>query len=388
MIGGVVAIVVYSVAIPLSQLTLGGPEFSVVFQIGAVLVPLRIWGKIASNYFRSEMQVKFFSGIKTARAYLSILGVLVVIFLFDYGISGVIGVVVGAELLYVIFLQIIITSRLGIAHPSFNGFMQYIRYSVPLMTSIIASKVSSRVDRILIGFFLGPTAVGLYSISYQLTTSITFLQNPITTTFFPEFSRLIEENRISECLEYQRQGVRYYTGLGIPAIGGLYLIGPEIAEILATTATARPSALLISALSIGMFLSGLDRVYAVLLVASERTGILTIIRGFGATANVVLNILLIPEFGIIGAAATTATTYALTYGLIYYKSREIFSISSDYLFFLKTALSSVIMILLTNQFGIGNIIVILFFAPICYFITLRIFNGYKFSEIGILLKET
>ena len=386
-IGGVVAVVVYLVAIPLSQLTLGGSGFSVVFQIGAVLVPLRIWGNIASNYFRSDMQVKFFSGVKTARAYLSILGVLLVVLLFDYGISGVIGVVVGAELLYVLFLQIIITHRLGFAHPSFDGFMKYIRYSVPLMTSIIASQISSRADRILIGFFLGPTAVGLYTISYQLTTSITLLQNPITTTFFPEFSRLIERNKIGECLEYQGQGVRYYAGLGLPAIGGLYLIGPEIAEILATTATAKPSALLITALSIGMFFSGLDKVHAVLLVASERTGILTIIRGIGATANVTLNILLIPEFGILGAAAATATTYALTYGTIYYKSWIIFGISFDNSFFLKCALSSVIMVILTDYLDIENIILILLIAPICYFSTLRIFNGYKFSEIGVLLNE-
>jgi O-antigen/teichoic acid export membrane protein len=381
-VGICVTVVLYVVAVPLSRLTLGGAEYAGVFRIGAVLVPLRIWGKLAGSYFRSQMQIKFFSGFKTARAYLSILGVLVVLLVLDYGLSSVIAIVVGAELLYVLFLQSLVTRRLGITRPSINNLIKYLRYSVPLMASTVTSNISSRADRILIGFFLGSGAVGIYSISYQLATSLTLFIEPIRTTFFPEFSRLIEENRIGECLKYHKQGVRYYVGLALPAIGGLFLIGPEIVQQLASTTASEPSVVLLPIIGCGIFISGLDKIYGVLLVASERTALLTLLRGIAAVVNIILNLILIPPLGIAGAAAATAATYGLGFVLLYHKLTSIFPVPFDYSFLIKSITSSVIMVTIIYQIGLENIFLTLLVAPICYFFILYVFNGYTISEVA------
>jgi len=382
-VGVIVAVVLYVAATPLSNFTLGSSEYAIVFQIGSVLVPLRIWGKMAGNYFRSEMQVKFFSGLKTTRAYISIGGVLIVLLVFNYGLPAVISVVVSVELLYVLFVQSMVTHRLGIASPSFEGFIDYFRYSVPLMTSIVASNISSRIDRILIGIFLGPNAVGIYTISYQIATSISLLQNPITSSFFPEFSRLIEENKIEKCLHYQTQGVRYYVGLGLPAIGGLYLIGPDIIQRLSTVTAAESSVVLLPIISVGIFISGLDRIYGVLLVAAEKTKLLTYLRGIGAIANIFLNILFIPILGIVGAAVATVFTYGLVFLLLFYKTSSIFDITFNYLFFIKSTIASLLMIIFVIQSGLESLFSIVVISVVSYTVVLYVMDGYTISEFKI-----
>lgn len=380
MIGVGVAIVLYTVAIPLSHLVLGGAEYAVVFQIGAILVPLRIWGNMAGNYFRSEMQVKLFSGLRTARAYLSIVGVLVVILALDYGLSGVISVVVGAELLYVGFLQGIITRRLGIVRPSFEDFEKYLRYSVPLMASIIAGNISSRADRILIGYFLGASAVGVYTIVYQFAEVLGLFAQPITTAYFPEFSRLIEDGRISECLAYLRAGVRYFTMIGLPAIAGLYLVGPEIITQLATKGTGEASITLLPVIAAGIFLFGLDEIYGIILISSERTEIITMTRGIAAISNVALNVALIPRFGILGAAIATVISYGSGLILLIHKLNKYFDVAFDYYFTMKCGIASISMTVVFVMIDLNALSTVIA-APICYFAILFVFRGYSYAEI-------
>ncbi|WP_435078463.1 flippase [Halococcus sp. AFM35] len=385
-VGVGVATVLYTVATPLSRLVLGGVEYAVVFRIGAVLVPLRIWGNMAGNYFRSEMQIKFFSGLRTARAYLSIVGVLVVLLLLHYGLPGVISVVVGAEFLYVLFLQSIITRRLGIVRPSFEDFTRYLRYSIPLAVSIIAGNLSSRADRILIGYFLGASAVGIYSIVYQFATVLGLLAQPITTAYFPEFSRLIEEGRTDECLAYLEAGIRYFTTIGLPAIAGLYLVGPEIIESLSTEATGEASITILPIIASGIFLFGLDEIYGIIFIASERTEILTFTRGVAAISNVILNLIMIPQFGILGAAIATMMSYGVGLMILIHKLKGYFTVSIDYYFMGKCGVASISMASIFTILN-SNIVLTIATAPLFYFAILFVFRGYTYDEVKRVKNE-
>jgi O-antigen/teichoic acid export membrane protein len=381
-VGAVVAIALYAAAIPISRLTLGSTEYAAIFRIGAVLVPLRIWGNMAGNYFRSEMRVKLFSGLRAARAYLSIIGVLAVLLLLGYGLLSVIGVVVIVEVLYVLFLQSLVVRRIGVSWPTFNGFIGHLRYSLPLMGSIIAGNISSRADRLLIGYFFGASAVGIYTIVYQLATALTLFVQPVTTAYFPEFSRLIEDGRIEECLEYHRAGVRYFVGLCLPAVAGLYLVGPQIIELLATEAVADASVVLLPIIGMGIFFFGLDQVYGVLMTASERTATLALTRGSAAIANILLNLALIPEFGIVGAAIATTITYASGFLSLFNLIKRTIDIDFNYIFFAKSGISSMVMVFIHFAIGIENIVLILLFAPIYYILSLFLLNGFKIEEVA------
>lgn len=74
------------------------------------------------------------------------------------------------------------------------------------------------------------------------------------------------------------------------------------------------------------------------------------------------NIIFIPYFGIIGAAAVTLISYISTFIMGLYYTSKYFKIDFDYLFIIKTIAASILMsviIILSNPQGILNVLIII-----------------------------
>ncbi|EMA51717.1 oligosaccharide flippase family protein [Halococcus salifodinae] len=342
-----VAAFMFSIAQLLSQYTLSTGEYAAAYQAGAVLVLLRAVFRIQVSYFKMNGRIKFYSIIETANTYAIVSGVAAAILIFSSDLAGVFDAIILGDALTVVLLQGLIVREIGVATPSFERIGEYLRYSVPLTTSTLASTVSSRVDRFLIGAFLGAQAVGVYSIAYQIATAIMIYVKPIRITFFPEFSQLLENGKLDRCSRYLRQGVRYFLLISLPTVGGMYLIGPDVIGIIAGEG-ANPSGILVATIALGVVGLGVDNIYWVVLTADKRTLRATIIRWVGAVANLGLSIPLVLEFGIIGAAVATLGTYALTAGLMYYSSGKVFETTFVTGTLIRTALATVAMVVLTG----------------------------------------
>ena len=62
----------------------------------------------------------------------------------------------------------------------------------------------------------------------------------------------------------------------------------------------------------------------------NKSGWIAWIRGIGATVNIILNFLLIPEYGIMGAASATCLSLILVAVLFYFINKKIFPISYNW----------------------------------------------------------
>jgi O-antigen/teichoic acid export membrane protein len=237
----------------------------------------------------------------------------------------------------------LVVRELGVTIPTFPDIGEHLKYGMPLSVSALAGTLSSRVDRILIGFFLGASAVGVYSIAYQLAIAISVYVLPIRQTFFPEFSRLIEKGDAEQCVPYLKKGVRYFLLLSVPSVGAMYLIGPSVVQTLIGDSPPLPSNILMALIAGGILFSGLDQIYGVILTANERTDRLSAIRMVGAIGNLFLNLLLIQWFGVIGAAVATLVTYMLTSAAVF---QEISVIKPPFsvITFIRTALAASAMV--------------------------------------------
>lgn len=342
-----VAAFMFSTAHLLSRYTLSTGEYATVYQAGAVLVLLRAVLRIQTNYFKMNSRIKLYSIIEIVNAYAIIGGVAAAILIFSSDLAGVFNVIMLGDALTVVLLQGLIVREIGVATPSFVRIGEFLRYSIPITTSTLASTISSRVDRFLIGAFLGAQAVGVYSIAYQIATAIMMYVKPIRITFFPEFSQLLENGELDRCSRYLRQGVRYFLLISLPTVGGMYLIGPDVIDIIAGEG-ANPSGVLIAAIAFGIVALGVDNIYWVVLAADKRTHQATIIRWVGAVTNLCLSIPLVLEFGIIGAAIATLGTYVLTAELMYYSSGQVFETTFVTGTVVRTALATVTMVVFTS----------------------------------------
>lgn len=78
--------------------------------------------------------------------------------------------------------------------------------------SISVRMVSRQFDSVVIGKLLGPEVVGLYRIAKEVANIISRLTDPIYQSIYPEFSRLLSQNKKSEAKRIAKK-IAFYIGL-------------------------------------------------------------------------------------------------------------------------------------------------------------------------------
>lgn len=347
--GAVVYGLLYSFATTISSLTLGTVEYATVIQIGGFLVVTRILLKLQEDFYRSRSHLKRYSIIRGVEAYGIIGIVLVVLFVFEGSLEELFLGIVGVEVLISGILQVLIANDIGWSVPHFDKTVDHLRYAIPFAFSHLASTISGRIDRILVGSILGPAAVGVYSAAYQLAVSITIYTFPIRTVYFPEISELFENDRRDEIKFLLDTGSRYFLLIAVPSIAGLYTLTPDLVAILLETSAEVPSNYLVATIAVGIALRGLDRIIATTLNAAKKNVLAAKIRYLGAGLNTVMNILLIPILGVFGAAITTSLTYGLTFCLVFVFVRRIIPVKFPLLTILRTTFAALLMVMVLEM---------------------------------------
>jgi O-antigen/teichoic acid export membrane protein len=137
-----------------------------------------------------------------------------------------------------------------------------------------------------------------------------------------------------------------------------------------------------------MIFEGIRAIFGTALMLFKRTKILGIAAITTGLANLTLNILLIPYFGIITAAITTLISYAILGGTMYYYSRKYIKFEINLNFVIKSILSSIMMasvIYIFNPIGIINILLTIGIGALIYFCLLLLLRGFETKEIRVFM---
>ncbi|WP_255171273.1 flippase [Natrononativus amylolyticus] len=271
---------------------------------------------------------------------------------------GVIGALVG----YI--LGFIIISILGLSYIYIQYYRggekrdteidlqrQIVSYSFPLIATNSANVLAKQVDTILVGFFLNPTAVAFYTISKQV---ITFVETPISAlgfTLSPTYAAQKTSGNSETAARIYERAFSYGLLLYVPGAAGLILISePMIRIIFGSDYLGAVPVLQI--LSIYAILQSITKITSEGLDFLGRAQERAILMVITSVLNAVLNIILIPIVGVIGAAIATVITYSIyTVGTVFLITIEL-KISVKFLFQrIAVAISiSVIIYLIVSQF--------------------------------------
>jgi O-antigen/teichoic acid export membrane protein len=195
--------------------------------------------------------------------------------------------------------------------------------------------------------------VGIYSASYTLGHFTTFLLTPISFTLFPVVSKLWEKGDLSEVKRYMRNSIRYYLLICTPSIAGIYYAAPILLRRLASQEFVT-SRYLILFITLGFFCVGIYNIYLYVIHLREQTKYLPLFFLLVALINVVLNIFLIPQIGILGAAFSTFLAYLFQMIIIMVFSAKLFWVGFDVNLFAKSVISSLGMLYVLNLFSPEN----------------------------------
>ena len=178
------------------------------------------------------------------------------------------------------------------------------RLSAPFFVAALSVQIYYNMDSVLLMFMKGDSAVGIYNAGYKIVLLAILVAGFIVSAFFPLLSASWSQDK-----EVYRQTIHYMTrvmGLfAFPlAIGGALLAEPLLLFIykLPVYLEATVSFQLLLTLPIIIFIS---MVIGHSLIAAGLQKQSTIGIVIGAVVNLILNLILIPTYGINGAAIAT-----------------------------------------------------------------------------------
>jgi len=355
----------------------------------AMILPLIIIVATLNNlflsYFRTFQQMKKYSSISLIQAYLS----LILISYFAILGYGIMGIVTGLLITYIILFLIMylfIRSDIGFKFPKFDHMKEYLSFSLPTIPSNLSYWIVDSSDKYIIGILLGTAFVGYYSPGYTLGYTITMFLAPFSTLLPSVLSKYYDENNINDVKTVLSYSLKFFLILSVPSVIGISLLSKQLLLILSTPEIAANGYLVTPFVAISALLSGLYGIYVLIIILEKKTKIIGIIWFIAAILNILLNILLVPHFGIVGAAFVTLMAYATTFLVVFLYSSRYLKLNFNF-GIIKIIISSILMgffIIYSNPSGIFNICSVIAISFIIYVISLILLGGIKKEEFKFM----
>ncbi|ABR56002.1 polysaccharide biosynthesis protein [Methanococcus aeolicus Nankai-3] len=182
-------------------------------------------------------------------------------------------------------------------------------YGLPVMMGSAGSLILGYVDGICLTYFTGLNAVADYRNVAMPTVSILgYFASAVGAVLFPMSSELWEKGH-KEALRYGVERICLYSFVLVLPMAILMAYFPTVVVNLLFNAQYLPAADAIRILSLGTVFMTLNGIGFTVLNGIGKPSLSTKILYFGATFNLIFNLLLIPKFGIIGASITTVLGY-------------------------------------------------------------------------------
>jgi O-antigen/teichoic acid export membrane protein len=266
--------------------------------------------EVIDFYYQATVQAKY---ISIRRIIQLILSSIIKIFL----------VLTGADLIWFVLVSlfdIISLSIMGWLIYRSQGLPNFVRYfdieigkkllkdSWPLLLSGIAISIYMRIDQVMIKNMLGDREVGLYSAAMRLVEVWYFIPMIITQSVFPA---IVNAKKISEELYYKRlqQLFSLLIWMAIFIAIPISVFSHQIIYLFYGERFIEASNVLEISIWASLFVFigvGTGKWFL-----TENLQNLAFYRTlYGAMINVILNFILIPYFGIIGASIATIVSYA------------------------------------------------------------------------------
>lgn len=289
--------------------------------------------------FRARLDSRTYSYINMLTFFVNIISNVIFIVILRTGVEGIFYsyiISVGVTLI----AGLIITSNYITRDISFKRIQELLSFGNKFIYIGIFAILIDMSDRFFLKYFYDESVVGIYWANYRLAAIMSLIIAAFKFSWTPYFLNLKEhpENKkiISSVFTYF-----VFAGLLMFLIFGLFMNGLVKFSLFGFT-LLDPSywegLTIVPMILLAYFFSG---AYSVLNAApffTDNTGSILVITFSGFVINILFNFLLIPSFGMNGAAAATMVTYFVMFLIIYYYSQKIYKIDYD----LKTIFTIVV----------------------------------------------
>ena len=208
-------------------------------------------------------------------------------------------------IIMVLFLREYFPQDARNAHPKYEK-RKWLGSAVSMMLVSGMYIINSRTDILMLGAISGAEAAGIYNTACRGSELIFFILMPIHQALSPTVSAFYTEKNFDQLQHIVTKSTRIIVLLSLPIVAGLVFFGYWFLLLFGQAFTEGRLAL--SILSIGQFINIAFGPVALLLIMTNYERDAAVGIGIGAALNVVLNALLIPVWGLEGAAIATVSS--------------------------------------------------------------------------------
>jgi O-antigen/teichoic acid export membrane protein len=183
-------------------------------------------------------------------------------------------------------------------------------FSFPLLAVAMLNMIMSWTDILMLGYFKTPDVVGLYNGALPLARLIPMTLTSVGFIYVPIVSGLYSKKLIGEMGRTYQVLTKWIFSVTIPLFFILFLFPETVLNLLfGMNYIQAASALRI--LALGFMFHAFLGLNGLSLMVMGKTRFLMLNSLSGAISNVVLNVALIPIFGIVGAAFASFLSYSV-----------------------------------------------------------------------------
>lgn len=360
---------------------LGNPVHRHLFILAAGILLLDALGHVPFALLRLEDKARLFVVIKLINVITTLgFNIYLVAFL-DQGITGVFTSALIASLVTTVC---VLGTTFSVIRPAFSPKLarSFLIFGLPFVPAGLASISMEMIDRYLLAYLKDAATVGIYSAGYKLGIFMLLLTTAFHYAWQPFFLRL-GKNEESRSVFSKVFTIYVFAALLVwicisnfvhelirVRIAGYSLIGPAFYD-------AEPVVplILVAYVFHGAYLNFLPGIYF-----EKKTHMIPLITGVGAVVNVGLNFLLIPPYGMMGAAAATVAGYVTMTVGAFVISRRLFAVPYEWSRVVRIVISLLIAVSIVFAFGPGTLVKLASVAG--YVFLVWGLKGVSLKEIG------
>ena len=371
--------------LPLANL-LGDPkDYESSLQIAIYIVSVSVINNLFQNKLRADERSVFYTVLNIIKLVVLMLLTIYLVAEKQIGINGVLLGQLASEVAAFLILIPVMIKQMDIKF-NINIISTSLKFGIPLIFSALSMTLLNISDRFLIKFLANEQALGLYELGYRVAGILNmFFIMPLSLTLLPIAYKIYNQPGDKQ---YYKKIMTYVTFLLM--WGGLFLAvySKEIVSLFSSNDSFIPAAEVVPIIILSYVFVGMSMVSSLGMYLSSRTIYIAVITIVSAVVNIGLNFILIPVYGIMGAAINTLIAFVLLYFLFLVVSNHVYRIEFENikifsLIIIGSAIFSITYIVKIDSLWPGIIFKLL--LVITFPLILYLISFYDPGEINLLI---
>jgi len=304
-------------------------------------------------------------------------------------LEGALGMLKGALVANIIIAPIVIYISFKSINFRFkyNLFIESLKFSIPMIPSLLSAFVLNLSDRIFIERYFTLTDVGIYSLGYKIAGLIGILASSFLLAYNPIFFELANsDNQIVAKEKIAKYNQTFI--LIVILISFLITFFSKEAIILLLDAKYKESYKIVPIIAFSYLTIQITGLFNMMIYQNKKSVVLMVIGLSSAGICILMNFILIPVYGAYGAAISTVISFFIVFILSWKYAIKCYYVPIKWKEILSFFIPLTMVIVLFQYIFDMNIIISLSLKILLCVLGILIFYKRYYSEVIAILKKS